>query len=104
MSTPNTPGRPKMDKKIKYRLVLFVAGERPNSRQARSNLERFCRDTLNGCAEVTVVDVCEDYKTAAEHNVFLTPCLIIREPAPGAHIVGNLSDTGAIKEVLHIEK
>jgi circadian clock protein KaiB len=94
---------PKNHKESKYRLVLFVAGDRPNSRQARSNLERFCRDTLNGCAEVTVVDVCEDYKTAAEHKVFLTPCLVVRDPVPGAHIVGNLSDIRAIKEALHIE-
>ncbi len=102
MSRSKTAQQQNSSTDINVRLILFVAGSGPNSRMARRNLDRLCREELHGRADVTIVDVCEDYRTAAAHNVFLTPCLIVLEPGPGAHIVGNLSDAGAVLDALQV--
>ncbi len=85
-------------------LILFVAGDRPNSRIARSNFERLRREELRDFSRVRIVDVLKDYESAAAHNVFLTPALLMPEPPPGVVIVGNLSDTEAVLQALHLRR
>ena len=94
MSRSKTAQHQNSSADIDVRLILFVAGSGPNCRIARSNLDRIGREDLGGQADVTVV----------AHSVFLTPCLIVQEPGPGAHIVGNLSDTGAVLDALQVKR
>jgi circadian clock protein KaiB len=83
-------------------LRLFVADDEPNSKQARENLARLCQTHLTGRYEIEIVDVLEDFKTALENNVLVTPTLIVAAPRPPVRILGNLSDTGKVLAALRL--
>jgi circadian clock protein KaiB len=73
-----------------YHFRLFVAGDEPNSKLARENLTKLCRQHLKGDYELEVVDVLEDFQAALENNVLITPTLV----------VGTLSDTEKVLAAL----
>lgn len=79
---------------------LFVAGDETNSRLARRNLDRLCEEALDGRCRIEVVDVFEDFEQALRHGVLLTPCLVVRQPTPGVHVLGNLSDSSRVRLAL----
>jgi circadian clock protein KaiB len=85
-----------------YVLRLFVAGDRPQSLEARKNIEQICKMHLRGRCELTVFDVCEDFTIAVDHGVVLTPTLLLLSPAPRVTIIGNLSDTRKVLGALRL--
>lgn len=97
-SPPNSESGPT------YRLVLFVAGDERNSRIARENLERICREDLQGRCEVRIVDILADFDAAIENNILLTPALQVIEPPVEEIIIGNLSDADIVRSALRIRK
>ncbi|MFO8013735.1 MAG: circadian clock KaiB family protein [Phycisphaerae bacterium] len=86
-----------------YRLILFVAGEEPNSRAARENLNQVCTSDLHGRCHVCIVDVLEDFAAAAKHQVLVTPTLLVTEPEPSVMVIGNLSDHKKVRRALRLE-
>ena len=86
-----------------YILRLFMAGNEPNSKQARENLERLQEIHLKRCHhKKEFVDVLEDFQTALENNVLITPCLILVSPKPKVTVFGNLSDTEKVIAALRL--
>ena len=85
-----------------YVLRLFTADDEPNSRQARENLERLQETHLKMPHKKEFVDVLEDFQTALENNVLVTPCLILVSPLPRVTIFGNLSDTERVLSALRL--
>lgn len=85
-----------------YVMLLFVAGDEPNSKQAKDNLKRICDTHLNGRHRNKIIDVLEDFQAALEHNVLVTPTLILVEPPPQVRIFGNLSDTKKVFDALRL--
>ena len=85
-----------------YILRLFMAGNEPNSRQARENLERLQETHLKGPHKKEFIDVLEDFQIALENNVLVTPCLILVSPLPKATVFGNLSDTKRVVAALRL--
>ena len=59
------------------RLLLFVVGEEVNSRQAKVNLQRVIDEHFSGSLDVEVVDVLQDFRSAIDHKVFVTPALVV---------------------------
>ena len=86
----------------KYVLWLFVAGDRPNSLQARKNIEQIREVHLQGYCDVTVFDVFQDFKIALENGVLVTPTLLRVSPLPRITILGNLSDTAKVLAALQL--
>jgi circadian clock protein KaiB len=86
------------------RLLLFVAENEPNSVLARTNLAAICQDSGRCRCDLTIVDVYQDYQTALEHNILITPCLLLLEPTPSARIVGTLSDTKQVCAILRLSQ
>ncbi len=43
-----------------YVMRLFVAGDKPQSLEAKKNIEQICAAHLQGRCELTVFDVCKD--------------------------------------------
>ncbi len=86
-----------------YLLRLFVAGEEPNSRLARQNLERICRRHLAGRFRLEIVDVLSDYQEALRHEIFVTPALLGNGPGVEATVFGNLSDTEKVLTALKLD-
>ena len=101
MTTVQEQGRTKPCEK-EYRLILFVAGDEPNSRAARENLSALCENELQGRCETEVVDVFEDFAVAAEHKILVTPTLLVLAPKPGLVVIGNLNDLDKVKAALGV--
>ena len=85
-----------------YILRLFMADDEPNSKQARENLERLQQTYLKRPHKKEFVDVLEDFQTALENNVLVTPCLILDSPLPKVTVFGNLSDTEKVLSALRL--
>lgn len=98
-STSSRDGRSD-DVPLVYRLRLFVAGDEPNSHQARVALERILSSHLRDRCELEVVDVFADYQAAIEHRVIVVPTLLIESPPPPRTIIGSLDDPALLLATL----
>lgn len=86
----------------RYVMRLFVAGNAPNSRIARENLGRFQASFPEHEFKVEIIDVDTRPELAMENSIFITPTLVVLEPAPGGMIYGNLSDQKVLAQVLRV--
>ena len=83
-----------------YRLRLFVAGNTTLSRRAIENLRVFCAAHLAGRFDLEVVDIYQQSELAARDQVVAVPTLLRMEPLPQRRIVGDLSQTGRLRQGL----
>lgn len=79
---------------------LYVAGDAPNSLQAMANLTQLCETYLPDRHSIEIVDVLLDPKRALTESILLTPTLVSESPYPGHRIVGTLSNTEPILQIL----
>lgn len=79
---------------------LYVAGDAPNSLQAMANLAQLCETYLPERHVIEVVDVLLDPKRALTESILMTPTLVTDSPYPGHRIVGTLSNTEPILQIL----
>ena len=79
-------------RKEQFKLILFVAGQEPNSALARQNLQRLCQEHLPGRHAIEIIDVFQNLDAALKHNILITPTLIKVAPDPPVTVFGNLSD------------
>jgi hypothetical protein len=77
-------------------------GEEPNSIAALENLERLREAAPLYRFKVDVVNVLDDYATALEHNVLVTPCLVLVDPPPRVMIAGTLKDLEKVQMALRL--
>ena len=81
----------------RFKLTLFVVANDPNSMLAEENLRHICAEYLrDGDCAITVVDVLAEFEAALEHDVLVTPTLIVEGPRGRSTILGNLSDIDRI--------
>jgi circadian clock protein KaiB len=99
---PNANHRPGKWKHGQYLLRLFVAGDGTNSKQALVNLQRLCREHLDGCSAIEIVDVVKNYEAAVRDNILVTPALVLVAPRPRVMILGNLSDPQKVLAALRL--
>lgn len=85
-----------LQKKPQYHFCLFLAGNEPNSHQARENLQQLCADYFPDNHHIEIIDVLEHPQLALEKNIFITPALIVMAPQPPLVFYGNLKDTETI--------
>ena len=83
-----------------FRFTLYIAGDAPNSLQAQANLLQLCQTHLPDRHEIEIVDVLLDPKRALAESIFFTPMLVTDSPYPGHRIVGTLSNTEPILQIL----
>lgn len=79
--------------KQKHILRLYVNGHTPNSRTAIRNLERVCRDHLEGRYELEIIDIQEHPEAVKQEELFALPTLVKDLPKPLRKLIGDLSDT-----------
>ncbi len=84
------------------KLVLYVAGETPKSLAAISNLERICREHLDGKYAVEVIDLKKQPHLAREHSIVAIPTLVRQLPVPIRKTIGDLSDTHKVLISLNV--
>lgn len=90
-------------RRTQFRLRLYVAGDTQNSARAIANLAAICRAHLPGRHHVEVVDVIREPARALADGVLMTPMLVKVGPGPVRRIVGTLSHTQTVLEVLGLE-
>jgi circadian clock protein KaiB len=81
---------------------MFVTGSEPNSLAAQQNLEKLRESAPHCDIECELLDVLEHFHVALEHNVLVTPCLVLVDPPPRAVIVGTLRDLAKVRAALRI--
>ena len=86
------------------KLVLYVAGETPKSLAAIANLERICKEHVDGRYVVEVVDLRKQPHLAREHSIVAIPTLVRRLPVPIRKIIGDLSDTHKVLVSLNVSR
>ncbi len=82
---------------------LYIAGNGPNSSQARTNLAALCHTYLPDRHQIEIIDVYKEPKRALADRIFMTPTLVRMAPAPVLAIVGSLSDTQRVLQALGME-
>lgn len=80
----------------KYVLRLYITGLTPASGRAVQNLERFCREELEGNCDLEVIDVRQHPTLARDEQIIAVPTLIKKLPAPVRRLVGDLSRTDKV--------
>ena len=91
-----------MNRHLKFKFRLYVAGHTQNSAQARANLAAICRDHLPK-HEIEIVDVFKEPARALADGIFMTPTLVKLTPSPAQKIVGTLSQTETVLQALGVE-
>ncbi len=86
-----------------YRFRLFIAGDTPNSVQARRNLESLCRTHMPNSHDIEVVDVFQEPARALSEGIFMTPMLVKLAPGPVLSVVGTLNDGPTVLLALGLE-
>lgn len=76
-----------------YLLKLYVTGRTPRAERAIENLRRLCKDELEGCYEVEIIDVLEHPQLAEDDRILATPTLIKQLPPPLRRVIGDLSNS-----------
>ena len=92
-----------MNRRTQFKFKLYIAGDAPNSVQARTNLAALCRTYLADRHEIEIVDVFRHPRRALVDCIFMTPTLVRVTPIPGCRIVGNLSQTQTVLAALGLE-
>jgi circadian clock protein KaiB len=80
----------------KYILTLYVTGTSPRTRVAIDNLNRICKQELDGRYELEIVDVLEHPQRAEDERILATPTLIKQLPPPLRRVIGDLSDKNKV--------
>jgi len=95
---------PSLDASDTYRFKLFVSGMSVHSVNAIENLKELCEKHLPGRFELEIIDVYQQGNLATEYQIFATPTLIKVGPAPVKKILGDLSDTKKVMQLLGVRE
>lgn len=87
----------------KWILRLYIAGHTPKSQTAFDNLQKICREQLEGKYEIEVIDLLKNPQLSREHQILATPTLVRKLPVPVRKIIGDLSDTEKVLVGLDIK-
>jgi circadian clock protein KaiB len=83
-----------------FKFRLYIADETQNSGQALANLRAICNTFLPGKHEIELVDVFKEPDRAMEDRIFMTPTLVKLSPGRVETIIGTLSQTNVVLQVL----
>jgi circadian clock protein KaiB len=92
-SDKKTEEKPGKDKKDKWVLRLYVAGQSPKALTAFSNLTKICEEQLNGKYSIEVIDLLKTPEKGSADQIFALPTLVRKLPVPVRKIIGDLSNT-----------
>lgn len=79
-------------KKAIIELKLYVAGQTPKSIAALANLNRICKEHLQGRYRLQVIDLVKKPQLAQGDQILAIPTLVRKLPRPIRKIIGDLSD------------
>jgi len=83
--------------------ILFVSGMSHKSGNAIENIRKLCDTYLANRYELQIVDISRDKQMAVDYQIIAIPTLIRIQPLPKRTILGDLSDTQKILQILDLE-
>lgn len=83
-------------------LRLYVAGDGPNSSQARANLASVLESQPASSFELEVVDSLREPMRALQDGIIVTPTLVKLAPPPAQKIIGTLCERVKVLAALGI--
>lgn len=83
-----------------YILRLFVSGILQNSVHAIKNITQICEQHLKGNYKLEIIDIYQQPDLAISEQIIVIPVMIIKRPLPERRIIGDLSDTDKVLEIL----
>lgn len=87
----------------RYDLSLYICGATPRSHRAIRNIKNICEKYLPGRYNLQIIDIFQNPKETAEHNVVAAPTLIKAAPLPVRRFIGDLSDTEKVTQGLALQ-
>lgn len=87
-----------------YILRLFVSGMLTNSFRAIKNIKEICEMHLKGNYDLEVIDIYQQPELAIAEQILIIPVLIVKRPLPEKRLIGDLSDTEKVLDILKIKK
>jgi len=85
-------------------LKLYVAGQTPKSLAALANLNKICREHLEGRYKLHVIDLVKKPQLAQGDQILAIPTLVRKLPVPIRKIIGDLSDLEKVVVVLNLKE
>jgi len=92
----------KSTEKKHYVFQLFVAGSSANSSHAIKNITSICEQYFRNSFKLEIIDVNKKPAFVITENIISLPLLIKKLPLPEEKIIGDLSDTKKVLDVLNI--
>jgi circadian clock protein KaiB len=89
-------------KKKKWQLRLYVAGQTPKSVLALKNINKLCKEHLDGQYSIEIVDLLKNPQLAEGDQIFAIPTLVRKVPEPIRKIIGDLSNEEKVLVGLNI--
>jgi circadian clock protein KaiB len=86
-----------------FQFRLYVADDTVNSSCAVANLRALCDRYLAGRHRIELVNVFKEPDRALEDRIFMTPTLVKLTPGNVARLVGTLSQTNVVLQVLGLD-
>jgi circadian clock protein KaiB len=74
----------------------------PRAERAIANLRRLCKEELDGCYELEIIDVLEHPQLAEDDRILATPTLIKQLPPPLRRVIGDLSNRDKVLRGLDV--
>jgi len=89
-------------KKKIWQLRLYVAGQTPKSVLALKNINKYCKEHLDGQYSIEIVDLLKNPQLAEGDQIFAIPTLVRKVPEPIRKIIGDLSNEEKVLVGLNI--
>ena len=81
-------------------LRLYVAGDAPNSQQAKHNLDALLKSMNGDEFELEIIDCLADPLRTLEDGIVVTPTLLKVAPEPRRTVIGTLADTEYLRKTI----
>lgn len=86
----------------RWELRLYIAGQTPNSIRALKNINKYCKEHLEGRFTIEVIDLLKNPQLAEGDQIFAIPTLVRKFPEPLRKIIGDLSNEEKVLVGLNI--
>ena len=86
----------------KYQLSLYVNGSTIRGQRAAAQVREVCDDYFGNECELKVIDVMKDPAAAEKARILATPTLVRESPPPVCRIVGDMTNTRRMLEMLDV--
>lgn len=90
------------EKKERWELRLYIAGQTPKSIVALKNITRYCKKHLEDNYSIEIVDLLKNPQLAEGDQIFAIPTLVRKFPEPLRKIIGDLSNEERVLVGLNI--